>query len=711
MLLCYIIREMVHNTTPTEEALGMSLPASLRDLSVEEVEAQQSIPTRFRTFSGGGGGTTTTTTTTPTPPVSQEPILIETTLTPKEQQQGLTLPEKVAILRRERIKQQALERGRGFTRLTVERKLGGGRGVRELRRGRRRGFRAVRRPVPKPEEQAVPSAPLQSLRLTEREKFRRQSLPFEIREIQVTPREQIEARMLLPPRERIKFAFRSAGKGAEVRGGIRAGLEIVSIGAEKLRIDVSGPIVSSRFIEDVIILSAFSPASITSTTAVIERAMTPTLVSFAGVQQVIKGDIILTRTAFQTVRAGEFQKGVALATTRFATVEGGVVFTTVGKGVTFTRTIKFPSAVTSLRINRRFISGEVGLAKQVGRVVIQRGIGGFRTTSEKALTKFLSESVSATRGQTTGSIGIIRSRLGDAFSLGVTRRVPPTMQSFDIVTGAGGRPATIFKAGVPRAAVAEQSVKSIVQAGLAKKPPTFSIPKVPIVPKVVTEVIRPAGVTIQPVTTTRQRSAVTSTAQTSREIQRAMTIPRVEQVVASVSKTALRTDTTTRSRQALRTEQRTKVIQRADTAQRLRLLQAPRQVTRQKTAQRFRSVFPRPPLPRPPTTPKLVPFGFLRGRAPSPQRAGGISVFLRRFGKFRPIATGVTREQAFAIGRRAVGTTLGATFKVPGVRQPSKIPGFRTKKTKEGTLFIELPKFRLSTPTELKEIQAFRRRI
>jgi len=59
------------------------------------------------------------------------------------------------------------------------------------------------------------------------------------------------------------------------------------------------------------------------------------------------------------------------------------------------------------------------------------------------------------------------------------------------------------------------------------------------------------------------------------------------------------------------------------------------------------------------------------------------------------------------IGRSAASKTLGATFKVPTYKG-KKIKGFRTKKTKEGVEFIELPKFRLSTGTEKKEIKYFK---
>jgi len=91
------------------------------------------------------------------------------------------------------------------------------------------------------------------------------------------------------------------------------------------------------------------------------------------------------------------------------------------------------------------------------------------------------------------------------------------------------------------------------------------------------------------------------------------------------------------------------------------------------------------------------------------KQTGSLTVFLRRFGKFRPIAIAKTPKEAFNIGRSATSKTLGATFKVEGTtKQPAKIFGFRTKKTKQGTLYIEMPKYRLSKRSETKEINLYK---
>lgn len=94
------------------------------------------------------------------------------------------------------------------------------------------------------------------------------------------------------------------------------------------------------------------------------------------------------------------------------------------------------------------------------------------------------------------------------------------------------------------------------------------------------------------------------------------------------------------------------------------------------------------------------------------QRQGRHSVYLRRFGKFKLVGVGRTKEEALLIGKRKASTTLGATFKVTGIGNVKrKVAGFRTKRTKKGEIeFIEMPKFRLSKSSETKEINFFRRR-
>lgn len=124
-----------------------------------------------------------------------------------------------------------------------------------------------------------------------------------------------------------------------------------------------------------------------------------------------------------------------------------------------------------------------------------------------------------------------------------------------------------------------------------------------------------------------------------------------------------------------------------------------------------------PPTPAPLPTPQLrftLPEeGFitprLRPRRIRGRRVGGFPVFLRRFGVFKPIGVGRTQQEALQIGSQAAERTLATTFKVPTAKAVT-IPKFTTKLTRQGPLFIEQRRFRLDAPSEIAELQFFRRK-
>ena len=120
-----------------------------------------------------------------------------------------------------------------------------------------------------------------------------------------------------------------------------------------------------------------------------------------------------------------------------------------------------------------------------------------------------------------------------------------------------------------------------------------------------------------------------------------------------------------------------------------------------------RSIIPRRPYyPRVSTTKKG---GFFFGsKSKLPKLSGGFQVFGRRFGKWKPVGVGRTQSEAFSLGKKFASGTLGATFRIPKSKV-LKLPGYRTKKTKEGILFIEPSKKRLKKRgTEVKEIQFYK---
>lgn len=124
-----------------------------------------------------------------------------------------------------------------------------------------------------------------------------------------------------------------------------------------------------------------------------------------------------------------------------------------------------------------------------------------------------------------------------------------------------------------------------------------------------------------------------------------------------------------------------------------------------------------PPI-SPPRTPRITQpppksFGFPKQKPKKREVQSKYSVSVRRFGEFKTIGTGLGLRQAFSLGREKVGGTLAATFKLtPQGRQTKPFPpapkGFYIRKKKGDILFIEKSKFRLSTPSETKEIQTFK---
>jgi len=132
--------------------------------------------------------------------------------------------------------------------------------------------------------------------------------------------------------------------------------------------------------------------------------------------------------------------------------------------------------------------------------------------------------------------------------------------------------------------------------------------------------------------------------------------------------------------------------------------------------------YPKTPAKKYPITPPKIPYNYpSTGKRRTPVKlffggfkqpksfGGSFTVLMRRFGLFKPVGKTSTLKEAFNLGKFKTRTSLGATFKIEGLKQPKNIFGYKTKKTKKGIYFIELPKYRLSTSTEKAEIQYYRR--
>ena len=185
---------------------------------------------------------------------------------------------------------------------------------------------------------------------------------------------------------------------------------------------------------------------------------------------------------------------------------------------------------------------------------------------------------------------------------------------------------------------------------------------------------------------TKQKSVTRQVERTKQEV-RQLTTPKLESL--------------TKQRQDQRTIQRTKQLQK--------------QVTQQERS--FPPLFPVGGI----STPKIESLGFLGLTFKQTKQpkilTGKYGVSVRRGGMFTSIGRG-SLGKVLSLGRQRVGSTLAATFKITGKGvKPIKLPGFRTKSTKEGVLFIEKKKRRIKKKRtgskevkELKEAKAKKRR-
>lgn len=157
------------------------------------------------------------------------------------------------------------------------------------------------------------------------------------------------------------------------------------------------------------------------------------------------------------------------------------------------------------------------------------------------------------------------------------------------------------------------------------------------------------------------------------------------------------------------------------------------QQLQQRQAQRLRTQITTPRITRvPPRTPPIIhlPLSFNIPQETQGQKKfrealnKAYRVFVKRRGKDIPIATGLPRGRALRLGQRVTSETLGARFRIEETDFKTRLKdvafnlgkefrAFRIQKGKKIPLqdeFIERRRFRLSLPSEVREIQRARRR-
>ncbi len=385
-----------------------------------EVEETQVFKegTKVRTFSGGGGGGTT-------PVRSPEEAAQIVAETPEEEEEAptrrtgeLTTQESTALIRREQIRREAQESGQALTRLQLERRLGGGRGVSALRSARRKGFRVIQSPTPEPTPTERPRL-LRRKPLPQREDVQvRQTLlgarerdePVETGVIFLRPE---EARVISGESQEREFtrAEREAGvtrfvvpeTGAEflITGRPRRREIFPRAARERLiGIGVPGrplPLITARQIATQVeripkvgrIAAAFiptTPGEVAIDVALIRlgtairifragrRARQLQKVTFIGLEQTVTRGRIITRAAFEIggrrIRAGQ----VAAITERIARV-GSTQLTRTATIGAVGRRITFPLGRQILVRTRPFLARQISAIRE-GTLIARLSVRG-----------------------------------------------------------------------------------------------------------------------------------------------------------------------------------------------------------------------------------------------------------------------------------------------------------------------------------------------
>ncbi len=535
--------------------------------------------------------------------------------------------------------------------------------------------------------------------------------------------DRIAERQNLPLGERLGLAYRSAAptEGPSIRGGLRAFTELTSFAGERIGIIPTGERlerlrtrtgiisrpVSTRIFEDIA-LSTFFLGPTTPTTTQLTRELGEVgRVTIVGVTQAIGTRAARTDALFRATRTGRTVRGGIRTDTVVIGSRQGIDTAISGtRGRIFQRVLG-PLGRISTRLREQFTVAELTRIRQRDALVIGTGRGIFQRAGERIT--FRSAGIGERVGSLFGQIGV-----------SIPSRGPGTISTGLFRIRFGTPPPTTFIPGVGPRAITIQTTPATLASAQASASAVREATRISttLIPRAVTNIV---AVTIG-------ATALTAAQRTQQQIQTVSALPRITERVRSVEiptqRVSLRQafvptqriSQVITPRQISRTRQDTRQIQIQIQPQ--IQVQIPAQVPIQRVRtfelQRFftsrpqRIFAPRIPIRiRPPRTPIIFP--PLRSREEERIRGPSFPVFLRRRGQFRIIGFGRTAREAVSIGTRAAATTLAATFKVPGVR-PIRIPGFTTRQTRRGTLFIEQPRLRLSTGSEVLEIQRARRR-
>jgi hypothetical protein len=359
----------------------------------------------------------------------------------------------------------------------------------------------------------------------------------------------------------------------------------------------------------------------------------------------------------------------------------------------------------SKNINSPFATKSLSFGKGRGNIINQVSLGksaniGFSLRNPLvSVKKFGSIGAGLQRKNFIYSIGVSKVRgvipfYRTSYQAGIIKIVPENTGGYIQILGGGTK-------GLSLPFTEQQKISNFIQGSIA------STLKPEVLPAVSSVSLSTTGIVSNKIFVVKGENVKTSS----------ISVPVFESKYLTSEATLLRTSVTARSKSISRSSSQLKSIQQEITipkeAQSQTIAQQQRSQSKylQQNITLFNEFNILPVIPTTKTVKPFIPFKLPKIKETSTNNLGIFSVFVRRFGVFKPVGTAKTFSKAFSIGKERVSKTLGATFKVTGSPQYFKTPkGFYTKYSKkEGLLFIEQTKYRLSTTPEKKEIQYFKK--
>lgn len=519
-------------------------------------------------------------------------------------------------------------------------------------------------------------------------------------------------RQRLPFKERIKVTYQTAGKTQygepNIRGIVRVGFELTSIGLEKLHLPLGKPV--STTIPEQIAISTFLLGQTTPTTSQIERELyESSKVTVAGVTQTKAGKTIKTEAGFTVSRAGRNVKGFVKSESSLIGQQAGKdVYLTGAKGQTFSRGLEFPTGREVIRSGSVFKTIEFSRVGTSQGLLFSKGAGFIYEQAGK--TSFRSASVGIQSGDYLAQVGGSTTKSGGAsFNTGLFKMTSITQTStFQVSSGSGL--AGLKTTSIPKA-IALQSTKQAVGSAISIPPQTIINP-IPLANPTTSTKLIPKQTNInnplpQPFPQINQQistptstttftkggggggSTATNQIQSQTQLQNQATqlnqFPRQDQIQNQLQNQIPNLSQQLRERQKINLSYRNISIQE----------------------QNNKKIFS-PSIKTPRTNNKPIAFGKSSGQTPSTS-GKAIKLYIKESGAFKFRGKFPSIKQATSRGVEITGKTISRSFKIVGANAGVPSGYRRSRKKGQSNVFVELSKTSLSQLGEQLTIQSARK--